>query len=92
MQLNPAEKKRIEECENILDLTNIVIIRQKIQLETERLVKQQATTENKSWLGWMWGGSSKTNLDDSKKGTAIRKSYFLPNNTENMYMYDIGNI
>lgn len=68
------EKKKIEECERMLDLTNIVIIRQRIQLETERLEKQQASVEKKSWFGWMWGSSSKSDLDDMKKGTAICKS------------------
>lgn len=71
--LNPDEKKRLEDCEKRLDLTNIVIIRQKIQLETERLEKKQASAEKKSWFGWMWGSSSKSDLDDMKTGTAICK-------------------
>lgn len=72
--MNPEEKQKIEECEKALDLTNIVIIRQRIQLETERLEKTQTTAEKKSWFGWMWGSSSKTELDDMKTGTAICKS------------------
>lgn len=59
----------------MLDLTNIVIIRQRIQYETERLEKQQASSEKKSWFGWMWGSSSKTDLENMNTSTAICKSY-----------------
>lgn len=73
LQLTQEEKKKFEDCERKLDLTNIVIIRQRIQLESERLERRVASTEQKSWLGWFWGSSSKVELEELKKTTAIRE-------------------
>lgn len=73
--MTAEEKAKLEHCEKSLDLTNIVIIRQRIELETERLSRVQEKAQKKGWLGWMWGSSSGTEIDELNKGTAICKCY-----------------
>ncbi|KAH1006005.1 hypothetical protein HUJ04_006891 [Dendroctonus ponderosae] len=72
---NP-EKVRLDECEKKLDLTSIVIIRQKIELETEKLQELQKT-DSKGWLSGWWGGSksSKSSLTDMEKSTNLLKQF-----------------
>lgn len=48
---------QVLELEKKLDVTNLVIIRQRIQLEVERLGKQQEEVSKKSWFSSWWGGS-----------------------------------
>ncbi|KAJ8937448.1 hypothetical protein NQ314_011837 [Rhamnusium bicolor] len=70
--LSAPDKERIDVCEKALDITNIVIIRQRIEMEIERM-KMETTSEKKSWFGWMWGGSSKDDLAGKQKAAAILK-------------------
>ncbi|CAG9772493.1 unnamed protein product [Ceutorhynchus assimilis] len=54
----PEQKSRLVECEKHLDLTSIVIIRQRVELETEKLEQLQKSKEPKRWYsGWFGGGS-----------------------------------
>lgn len=73
-QCTNSEKVRLDDCERKLDLTSIVIIRQKIELETEKLQELQRT-DSKAWYSGWWGGSksSKSSLADMEKSTNLRK-------------------
>lgn len=69
-----ADKARITDCEKRLDLTSIVIIRQRIEMETERLQKQLAKTQKKGWMtGWFKGSSTSTEYDDSSKSDLLKQ-------------------
>ncbi|KAM3967394.1 vacuolar protein sorting 13C isoform 2-T2 [Aphomia sociella] len=65
--LNEAEKK--------LDLFNLVVIRQRIEMEVERLGKiEQEAKKSRGWFGGWWsGGGSKD--DEHAEGTAIMKQF-----------------
>jgi len=83
----PAEVvKTCEHCEKCLDVLNIILIRQKIEVEVERrgLLEQQSRSQAGWFSGW-WGGGSKT--DDSAK-TDIKKQFeeaMTPAEKEKLY-------
>lgn len=62
---------QIENCEKKLNLQNLVVIRQQIELEVEKLTKEKAEVESKGWFSGWWGGKkddTKANeTDDIKK-------------------------
>lgn len=61
----------IDECEQKLNLQNLVVIRQKAELEVEKSTKEKAETESKGWFSGWWGGkkdeSKTSDTDDIKK-------------------------
>ncbi|RZC35600.1 vacuolar protein sorting-associated protein 13A-like, partial [Asbolus verrucosus] len=72
--LNAKDQVRIEECEKNIDIFNVVIIRQRIELETERHEKTQ--TKSSSWFGWVWGSKSANQGQvDVDSGTEIMKQF-----------------
>lgn len=61
---------QIEDCEKKLNLQNLVIIRQKVELEVEKLVKEKEVTDSKGWFSGWWGAKkddSANESDDIKK-------------------------
>lgn len=63
--------KQCEDYELKLDLYNIIIIRQKIELEVEKLGKLEKEQPKKGWFGW-WSGKDteakpNDNTDDISK-------------------------
>ncbi|KAH9640442.1 hypothetical protein HF086_018108 [Spodoptera exigua] len=65
----------LDKAEKQLDLLNLVVIRQKIEMEVERLGKlEEEAKKNKGWFsGWWYGSSSKE--DEMGEGTAIMKQF-----------------
>lgn len=66
----PTEKQiaQVQMCQEKLDLFNLVLVRNRIGLEVDRIKsKEQEEQKNKGWLGGWWGGS-KTSKDDSNYG------------------------
>ncbi|XP_047510768.1 vacuolar protein sorting-associated protein 13 isoform X2 [Pieris napi] len=65
----------LDEAEKTLDLFNLVVIRQQIELEVERLGKLEAEAKkSRGWFsGWWGGGSSKD--DEMSEGVAIMKQF-----------------
>ncbi|XP_022825403.1 vacuolar protein sorting-associated protein 13 isoform X2 [Spodoptera litura] len=65
----------LDKAEKQLDLLNLVVIRQKIEMEVERLGKlEEEAKKNKGWFsGWWYGSGSKE--DDLAEGTAIMKQF-----------------
>uniref|UniRef100_A0A182FL84 Vacuolar protein sorting-associated protein 13 n=1 Tax=Anopheles albimanus TaxID=7167 RepID=A0A182FL84_ANOAL len=66
---------RCEDFEKILDLHNIVVVRQKVALEVEKEGMRQRTEEQKStsWFSSWWGGTSKK--EDTSAGVDIKKQF-----------------
>lgn len=69
-QTNAADPA-MDEMEENLDIFNIVVIRQRVELEAERLRKLEAAKPKKGWFGWMWGSSQ----EQSEPQDGQRKSY-----------------
>ncbi|CAH0407407.1 unnamed protein product [Chilo suppressalis] len=64
----------INEAEKKLDLFNLVVIRQQIELEVERLGKLEAeANKSRGWFSGWWGGGSKS--EELAEGTAILKQF-----------------
>ncbi|XP_034830205.1 intermembrane lipid transfer protein Vps13 isoform X2 [Maniola hyperantus] len=71
-----AENKCVlDKAEKTLDLFNLVVIRQKIEMEVERLGKlEEEAKKSRGWFGGWWsGGSSKD--DELSEGVAIIKQF-----------------
>ncbi|KAF2903862.1 hypothetical protein ILUMI_02321 [Ignelater luminosus] len=76
-----SQKKVSQEMQNALDnyekkldIINIVIIRQKIELEVARLGQIQAQRQSKSWFS-SWWGSAKDEDKDLEESTDILKKF-----------------
>ncbi|XP_018574731.1 vacuolar protein sorting-associated protein 13 isoform X2 [Anoplophora glabripennis] len=80
------EKQEIENCEKILDVTSIVIIRQQIEIELQRLQQIEAK-QDKGWFGWIWKGSSSQQDEDSTSAVLLKQfqSEMTPAEKETMY-------
>lgn len=61
---NAETLKQCEEFEMKLDLYNIIIIRQKIELEVEKLGKLEKEQPKKGWFSWWGGKESETKTND----------------------------
>ncbi|KAJ8733309.1 hypothetical protein PYW08_001607 [Mythimna loreyi] len=74
-KVNTEQQCLIEKAEKQLDLFNLVVIRQKIEMEVERLGKlEEEAKKARGWFsGWWYGGSSRD--DDLAEGTAIMKQF-----------------
>jgi vacuolar protein sorting-associated protein 13A/C len=70
----------IDDCEKKLNLQNLIIIRQKVELEVEKLTKEKAETESKGWFSGWWSGKK----DDGKEteGDDIKKKFQAAMTTE----------
>lgn len=74
-QIKGPVKEQMEECMRQLDVTSIVIIRQQIEIELQRM----STTDDKAqkgWFSWMWQGFS-GQKEEGISGAAICKSFFF---------------
>lgn len=56
-----------------MDVINIVIIRQRIELEVARLGKQQEQQQKKSWFSSWWGGTASDEDNELSQSTEICK-------------------
>ncbi|KAL3279818.1 hypothetical protein HHI36_017325 [Cryptolaemus montrouzieri] len=74
----------IDEMEERLDIFNIIVIRQRVELEAERLRKFEESKPKQGWLGWIWGsGQSQVDpqteiqnvVDDSLNADEKEKLY-----------------
>ncbi|XP_058466266.1 intermembrane lipid transfer protein Vps13 isoform X2 [Malaya genurostris] len=72
-KLTPEITARCEEFERILDLHNILVIRQKIELEVIKQGKKQDEEQKGGWFSSWWGGAKKT--DDANNTTDIKKQF-----------------
>ncbi|XP_047984362.1 LOW QUALITY PROTEIN: vacuolar protein sorting-associated protein 13-like [Leguminivora glycinivorella] len=64
----------LDEAEKKLDLLNLVVIRQRIEMEVERLGKlEEEARKSRGWFSGWWGGAN--NQDSLAEGTAIMKQF-----------------
>lgn len=63
--------EEVEDCEKQLNIQNLVIIRQKVELEVDKLAKEKEETVSKGWFGGWWGSKKDdgklSETDDIKK-------------------------
>nr|CAD7454577.1 unnamed protein product [Timema tahoe] len=72
----PADvQAKLAECERLLDVFNIVLIRQRIEMEVERQDRiALERKQSKSWFGG-WFGSGKTQEQEDMTAAAIAKKF-----------------
>ncbi|CAH0729406.1 unnamed protein product, partial [Brenthis ino] len=64
----------LDEAEKSLDLFNLVVIRQRIEMEVERLGKlEEEAKKSRGWFGGWWSGASKD--EELTEGVAIIKQF-----------------
>lgn len=63
----------VEDCEKKLNIQNLVVVRQQVELEVDKLLKEKAETDSKGWFGGWWGAKK----DDAKDGDTddIKKKF-----------------
>ncbi|KAF7282566.1 hypothetical protein GWI33_002356 [Rhynchophorus ferrugineus] len=67
-----TDKSRITDCEKNLDLTSIVIIRQRIEMETERL-EEIEKSQKKGWLSGWWTSSTTSLSQQDQKSNLLKQ-------------------
>ncbi|XP_020707369.2 intermembrane lipid transfer protein Vps13 isoform X2 [Athalia rosae] len=76
-------------CERILDVFNLVIIRQQIELEVERLAeKEKDLKAKKGWFGFLWGSAPTEEEEDLNSAAAIMRKFeaaMTPQEKEKLY-------
>lgn len=70
----------VEDCEKKLNIQNLVIIRQKVELEVEKLTKEKEVTDSKGWFGGWWG--SKKDDGNANESGDIKKKFQAAMNAE----------
>lgn len=69
-------EERLTDCERKLDICNLVIIRQRIELEVERLAEKEKSLKAKQgWFGFLWGSSQTEEIEDLNSAAAIMKKF-----------------
>ncbi|CAG5075993.1 Similar to Vps13: Vacuolar protein sorting-associated protein 13 (Drosophila melanogaster) [Cotesia congregata] len=85
----PAIEERLTHCERHLDLFNLVVIRQQIELEVERLAeKQKSIKAERGWFGFLWGSSQQKEEEELNSAAAIMKKFqdaMTPAEKEKLY-------
>jgi len=71
---------QVEDCEKQLNIQNLVIIRQKVELEVEKLTKEKQEEVSKGWFGGWWGGKKDDNKDSDSDD--IKKKFQAAMTTE----------
>lgn len=69
-KLTPEITARSEDLERILDLHNIVVIRQKVEFEVQKEGKRQEEEQKGGWFSSWWGGGAKK-TDDAENAADI---------------------
>ncbi|XP_074114843.1 vacuolar protein sorting 13C isoform X2 [Cotesia typhae] len=84
-----AIEERLTHCERHLDLFNLVVIRQQIELEVERLAEKQKNIKaERGWFGFLWGSSQQKEEEELNSAAAIMKRFqdaMTPGEKEKLY-------
>ncbi|XP_053986716.1 intermembrane lipid transfer protein Vps13 isoform X2 [Hylaeus volcanicus] len=76
-------------CEKKLDIFNLVIIRQQIEMEVERLAEKEKNLKAKrGWFGFLWSGSQTEDTEDLNSAAAIMRKFeqaMTPQEKEKLY-------
>ncbi|XP_076225482.1 vacuolar protein sorting 13C isoform X3 [Nomia melanderi] len=80
---------RLTKCEMNLDIFNLVIIRQQIEMEVERLAEKEKNLKAKrGWFGFLWSGSQAEETQDLNSAAAIMRKFeqaMTPQEKEKLY-------
>ncbi|XP_076183155.1 vacuolar protein sorting 13C isoform X2 [Ptiloglossa arizonensis] len=79
----------LTDCEKKLDIFNLVIIRQQIEMEVERLAEKEKNLKAKrGWFGFLWSGSQAEEAQDLNSAAAIMRKFeqeMTPQEKEKLY-------
>lgn len=68
--------KKIEECERVLDVFSLTLMRQQAEVEAAKLgAKREKEKEEKGWFGGLFGGKKKKESQASKEGGDIQEKF-----------------
>ncbi|XP_024872138.1 vacuolar protein sorting-associated protein 13 isoform X1 [Temnothorax curvispinosus] len=81
--------ERLTDCETKLDIFNLVIIRQQIEMEVERLAEQEKSLKAKrGWFGFLWTSSQAEETKELNSAAAIMRRFeeaMTPQEKEKLY-------
>ncbi|XP_077266001.1 vacuolar protein sorting 13C isoform X2 [Temnothorax americanus] len=81
--------ERLTDCETKLDIFNLVIIRQQIEMEVERLAEQEKSLKAKrGWFGFLWTSSQAEETKELTSAAAIMRRFeeaMTPQEKEKLY-------
>ncbi|KAK9299461.1 hypothetical protein QLX08_007488 [Tetragonisca angustula] len=79
----------LTDCEKRLDIFNLVIIRQKIEMEVERLAEKERNLKAKrGWFGFLWSSTQAEETQELNSAAAIMKKFseaMTPQEKEKLY-------
>lgn len=69
-------EERLTDCEKKLDIFNLVIIREQIQMEVERLAEREKNLKAKrGWFDFLWGSSQSEETKELNSAAAIMRRF-----------------
>ncbi|XP_044002668.1 vacuolar protein sorting-associated protein 13 isoform X3 [Aphidius gifuensis] len=88
-KINQDIEESLIECEKKLDIFNLVIIRQQIEMEVERLAEKEKTLKaERGWFGFLWSSSQTQQVKELNSAAAIMKKFeeaMTPQEKEKLY-------
>lgn len=70
--------ERLTACETKLDIFNLVIIRQQIEMEVERLAEREKSLKaNQGWFGFLWTSSQAEETKELNSAAAIMRRFVV---------------
>ncbi|OAD52957.1 Vacuolar protein sorting-associated protein 13A, partial [Eufriesea mexicana] len=79
----------LTECEKKLDIFNLVIIRQKIEMEVEKLAEREKSLKAKrGWFGFLWSNTQAEEAQELNSAAAIMRKFeqaMTPQEKEKLY-------
>lgn len=68
--------ERLTHCEMKLDIFNLVIIRQQIEMEVEKLAEREKSLKAKQgWFGFLWNSSQAEETKELNSAAAIMRRF-----------------
>ncbi|XP_023247319.1 vacuolar protein sorting-associated protein 13 [Copidosoma floridanum] len=69
-------EQQLTEHEYTLDIFNLIIIRQQIEMEVEKLAeKEKELRAKRGWFGWVWGSPQQEETQELNTAAAIMKKF-----------------
>nr|XP_012230348.1 PREDICTED: vacuolar protein sorting-associated protein 13C isoform X2 [Linepithema humile] len=82
-------EEQLTDCEKKLDIFNLVIIRQQIEMEVERLAEREKSLKAKrGWFGFLWSNSQAEETKELNSAAAIMRRFeeaMTPQEKEKLY-------
>ncbi|KAK0157380.1 hypothetical protein PV328_011128 [Microctonus aethiopoides] len=75
-RLAQESEDRLELCEQKLTIFDLVVIRQQIEMEVERLAeKEKILKAQRGWFGFLWGSSGASEVKELNSAAAIMRKF-----------------